>query len=86
MYIWVLNVNAKQTTLLMSNTRKCLIHEFLLEQPKNYQGAQNLTQRRLRGPATWKDMLKKCVERHSEFARKKTEQLTVHSFKFLRGC
>ena len=32
-------------------------HEFLLEQLKNYQGGKNLTQRRLRGPATWKDIL-----------------------------
>ena len=31
---------------------------------ENYQGGRNLTQRWLRGPTTWKDMLKKCFERY----------------------
>ena len=33
-----------------------------------------LAQRRLRGPSTWKGMHKKCVERHCELANKKIEQ------------
>ena len=71
----VLNVNANQTKLLLNNTKKCLNHVFLLEQLKKYLDGQNLTQRRLRGLTTWKDMLKNAFERYCELANKKTEQL-----------
>ena len=30
-------------------------------QQRNYQDERNLTQRRLRGPTTWKDMFKKAL-------------------------
>ena len=45
----------------LSNTKKSLNHEFLLEQLKNYVGGKNRTQRRLHGPTTWKDMLKNAL-------------------------
>ena len=35
----------------------------------------NLPRKQWRGPTTWKDVLKKCVERFCELANKKTEQL-----------
>ena len=38
--------------------RRCLNHVFPAGQLKNYQGWENLTQTRLRGPRTCKDMLK----------------------------
>ena len=41
-----------------------------------YQGVKNLTQRRSRGPAIWKDMPKNAL-RYCELAIKQTEQLSV---------
>ena len=41
----------------------------------NYQDGTNLVQKVQRGPATWKEMLEKCMERYCELANKKTEQL-----------
>ena len=70
-YVWdALNVNANRTESSLSNTEKCLNHEFLLEQLKNYQ-----TQRRLRGPTTWKDRLKHPLKDTANWRTKKTEQL-----------
>ena len=43
--------------------------------PRNCQGGKNLTQRRLRGPTTWKGHAQKWVEGYCELANKKTEQL-----------
>ena len=61
-YIWdALNVNVFRTKLLLNSTEKCSNHEFLLEQPKNYQGGKTLTQRLFPGPTTWKDMLKNAL-------------------------
>ena len=68
-------MNANRTKLLLPNTKKCLNHIFLLKQLKNYQDGKNLTQRRLRVPTAWKDMLKEGVERYCELATTKTEQL-----------
>ena len=60
-YTWdVLNVNANRMKLLR-NIQRCLNHVFLLGQLKNYQGEKSLTQRRLRGPTTWKDMLENAL-------------------------
>ena len=47
-------MNANRTNQLLTNTKRCSNHEFLLEQPKNYQGGRNLTQILSRGPTTWK--------------------------------
>ena len=47
--------------------RECKQNEIII--------GKNLTQRPWRGPTTWKDTLKKCVERYCELANKKTEQL-----------
>ena len=68
-----LNENASRT--------KSIIDEFQLEQLKNYQCGKNLTQRRMRGPTTWKDMLKNTL-RCWKLANKKTEQF-VQSLKVL---
>ena len=73
MYIWdVLNVNANRMKSMLSNTKKCLNHVFPLDQLK-FPVGKNLTQKRLRRPTTWKDML--CVERYCELANKKRQQL-----------
>ena len=54
---------------------KCTNHEFLLEQLKYYHGGKNLTQKkRLRGPTTWKDMLKNALRDIVKWRTKKTEQ------------
>ena len=60
---------------LLRNIRRCLNHEFLLEQLKNYRDGKNLAHKLWRGSMTWKDMLQKCVERYCELANKKVEQL-----------
>ena len=56
---------------------------------KHYWDGKNFTHKQSRGPATWKDTLKKCVERYFELANKIVEQLhkvshlcfDVHQFK-----
>ena len=61
---------------------------FLLEQLKNYQGGKNLTRKLWRGPTTWTDMLKTCVERYFEVANKKVEQLykvSIFSWKIINS-
>ena len=50
-----------RTKLLLQNTDKFSNHEFLLEHLKNYQGGENLTQKRLHGLTIWKDMLKNAL-------------------------
>ena len=68
--IWdALNVNANRTKSLLSSTQKCLNHEFLLEQLKNYQGAKNpLAETVLR---TWKDMLENALRDTASWQTKK---------------
>ena len=62
-YTWdVLNVNANRMKLLLKNIQRCLNYIFLLEQLKNYQGVKNFTRRQLRGPTTWKGMLKSALK------------------------
>ena len=57
-YIWdVLNVNANRMKSLLRNVQTSLNHVFLLEQLKSYQGKKNLTQKKARGPMTWKGRL-----------------------------
>ena len=55
---------------------------ILLEQLKNYQGGKSLTQKLLRGPATWKDLRKNALR---DIANEHTEQLVIQSFKSLFG-
>ena len=43
------------------SAEKCSDHVFLQEELKNNQDGRNLTQKRLRGPTTWKDMLKNAL-------------------------
>ena len=52
---------------------------------KKYQGGKNLTHKQKRGPTIWKDMLKKCVERCCELAKKNKGRATVQSFSSLFG-
>ena len=62
-YTWdVLNVNANRMKLLLKNIQRCLNYIFLLEQLKKYQGVKNFTRRQLRGPTTWKGMLKSALK------------------------
>ena len=43
---------------------------------ENYQGGKSLTQRRLRGPTIWKDMLKNALKDIANWqAKRRTEQL-----------
>ena len=85
-YFWdALNVNVTQSKLLLRTTEKCSDHVFLQEELKNNQDGKNLTQKRLRGPTTWKDMLKKCVERYCELTKKKKDRAVIQSLESLRG-
>ena len=61
--------------ILLSNTEKCLNHECLLEQLRNYQGGNNLTLKQLRGLTTWKNMLKNVWRDIASWQTKKTQQL-----------
>ena len=75
-YTWdVLNVNAHRMKPLLRTIQRCLNHVFLLEQLKNYQGGENLTQRRWRGPTTWNDMLENALSDTASWQTKKVEQL-----------
>ena len=71
----VLSVCANRMKQSLNSKLKCMNHVFLLEQQKNYRDGENLTQKPKRGPTTWKDMRKKCVDRYCEQANKKMEQL-----------
>ena len=67
--------------LLLRNIQRCSNDVFLLEQQKSYQGGKNLTQRRLRGLTTWKDMLENACGDTASWQTKKVEQLKSHQFK-----
>ena len=70
-YTWdLLNVKAHRMKRILNNIRRCLYHEFLLEQQKNYRCGRNLTQKQQRGLATWKGVVEKCVERYCVLASK----------------
>ena len=53
------------------------------EQKLNYQGGKSLTQRRLRGPATWKDMHKNALRETANWQTRR--QSWENSFKSLLG-
>ena len=74
--------DATRMKLLMSNTKKCLNHECLLVQLRNYQGGKNLTLKLLRGPTTWKDMLKNAWR---DGASWQTNRAMKRSFESLFG-
>ena len=78
-------------TMILINTEKGSNHEFLQLQLKNYQDGRHLTQKRLRGPATWKDMPKNALrvianwqttrqKNCTKFQLKKEELETVGEF------
>ena len=60
-YLGCTQRECKPNEIIFEEYQKNSNHEFLMEQLKNYQGGTNLTQRRLRGPTTWKDMLKHAL-------------------------
>ena len=70
----VLNVN-QTNEIIIEQATKGLSHVFLLEQLKSYQVGKSLTQRRLRGPATWKDMFENALSDTASWQTKKVEQL-----------
>ena len=57
----------------LTNTEKCSNHEFLQQELKNYQGGKNFTQKRLRGPTIWKDILKNALR---DIANRRTKRQT----------
>ena len=79
-----LSVNANRMKQLLKNIRRCLNHVCLLEQLKNYQDGKSLTQRRLRGPTIWKDILKK-MRWATLWTGKQETGATVQSVKSLFG-
>ena len=56
-YLGCTQCECKPNEILLRKIQRCLNRVFLLEQLKNYQGGKSLTQGRLHGSATWKDML-----------------------------
>ena len=78
-----LNVNVNRTKTLSIKKEKCSGHEFLLEQLQIYQGGKNLTQKRLRGPSIWKDMLKTALSHIANWRTKRQSSYTksqVHAW------
>ena len=68
------------TKSLLNNTEKCLNHEFLLEQLKNYQGREKPHAKAVAWSYDMGGHAQKFVERDCELANKETEQLyTVSS-------
>ena len=53
-----LNVHANQMKPSLDSTQRCLSHISLLEQQKIYRDGRNLMRTQLRGPTTWRDMLR----------------------------
>ena len=86
------NVNASRTKPLLMKTKTCSNLEFLLEQLKNCQGGKNLAQKRLRGLATWKVMLKNAWKDIANWRTRKTEELynvskpCLDEHNFLENC
>ena len=52
----VLTVNANRMKSFLSNKKKCVTHEFLLEQLKSYQGGIKRTRKQSLGLMTWQVM------------------------------
>ena len=71
-----LTVNVNRTKTLSISLEKCSNHEFLQLQLKNYQEVKSLTQNRLRGPATWKDMLKNALKDTANWQTKRRSNRT----------
>ena len=67
-------MNVKPNEIIVEEYREMSESRISAGETEKLQGLEKLTQNRLRGPTTWKDMLKKCVERYCELANKKTEQ------------
>ena len=61
-YFWdALNVNVNRTKLTLMITEKKFESRISAGAPEKYVSGKNLTQRRLRGPTTWKDMPKSAL-------------------------
>ena len=58
----------------LRNFQRCLNHVFVLEQLKSYQVEKSLTQRPLRGPKIWEDMLENAW-RDAASSQTKVQQL-----------
>ena len=82
-------MHVNRAKLILIHTEKCLNHVFPPEQLKNDQGVNNFTQRRLRGPPIWKDMLKTALKgfaswqtkRQSNFAKSQVLAWMIYHFK-----
>ena len=71
--IWdVLNVNANQTKKVLTNSRRCSNHVYLLEQLKNCEEPHAKT---VEWSYDTEGHARKCVERYCELTNKKAEQL-----------
>ena len=76
-YTWdAHNVNVSRMTSSLINTGRCSNREFFLERLNNYQGRKKLTQRRLRGPTTLKDMLKNALRDIANWRTKRQSSYT----------
>ena len=81
--IWLVEEIEKCGVYLVCTQRECKPNETVIEQytkmfesrtfagaTENYRGGKNLKHQQ-RGPTTWQDMPKKCVERYCELANEK---------------
>ena len=71
-----LNVTANRTKVLLINTEKCSNRKSPLEQLKSYRDGRNLTHKQLRGPTTWKDMLRNALNDTVNWQKKKWSDFT----------
>ena len=79
-----LSVNANRMKIFWNNTKRCLNHVSQLDQQKTLPGCDEPYAKTMAWSCDMEGHAQKCVERDSELAHEKTEQV-VQSFKSLLG-
>ena len=84
-HIWdVFNVNANLWNIDKTIYKDVRITNFCWSNWKNYRSGTSLTPKRLRGPTTWKDMLKNTLKDTANWQRKRQSSCTkFHVFAWL---
>ena len=67
--------DCKPNEIIIDPYREMFESPISAEATENYQGGKSLTQRRLRGPPTWKDMLENVLRGTASWQAKKMDQL-----------
>ena len=68
-FVWCTQRECNPYGIIIKEHKETLDHEFLQQQMKNFQGGRNLTQKRSRGPTTWKDMRQNALSNRRWFQK-----------------